>query len=87
MYLIGVHCELDRRERNRGERRPHVVTAGIHTFDPCDLEVNTTTGLTADLGEAVIEARRSRPVHPAPEHKPRTADLDALVASGAQPAA
>lgn len=57
MCLIGVHCELDRRERNRGERRPHVVNAGIHTFDPCDLEVNTTTGLTTDLGEAVIEAR------------------------------
>ena len=57
MCLIGAHCELDRRERNRGERRPHVVNAGIHTFDPCDLEVNTTTGLTTDLGEAVIEAR------------------------------
>jgi chloramphenicol 3-O phosphotransferase len=68
VYLIGVHCdldELDRRERERGDRRPgegrtHVEVDGIHTFGPYDLEVETTAGVTAELVRAVLAGWRQR---------------------------
>ena len=68
VYLVGVHCdlnELDRRERERGDRRvgeghSHLVTDGIHTFGPYDLEVDTTAGVTAELAGSVVEAWRQR---------------------------
>lgn len=69
VYLIGVHCdleEIDRRERERGDRRigegcTHVAVDGIHTFGPYDLEVDTTTGVTEELVNSTIDAWRHRP--------------------------
>jgi len=68
VYLIGVHCDLDeleRRERERGDRRPgegrtHVEIDCIHTFGPYDLDVATTAGVTADLVKSVLTAWRRR---------------------------
>ena len=68
VYLVGVHCdlnELDRRERERGDRRvgegrSHLVTDGIHTFGPYDLEVDTTAGVTTELASSIVEAWRQR---------------------------
>jgi chloramphenicol 3-O phosphotransferase len=67
-YLIGIHCdldELDRRERERGDRRKgegrtHVVIDGIHTFGPYDLEVDTTAGVTTELASSLVQAWRQR---------------------------
>jgi chloramphenicol 3-O phosphotransferase len=69
VFLVGVHCdldELDRRERERGDRRvgegrTHVEVDGIHTFGPYDLEVDTTGHDPDELAAAVIEAWRRRP--------------------------
>jgi chloramphenicol 3-O phosphotransferase len=71
VYLIGVHCaveEIDRRERERGDRRigegrTHLEVDGIHAFGPYDLEVDTTTGVGAELVASVLEAWRHRPAH------------------------
>jgi chloramphenicol 3-O phosphotransferase len=71
VYLVGVHCdldELDRRERERGNRRigegrTHVVVDGIHTFGPYDLQVDTTTGVNTELAKSVVAAWRQR-THP-----------------------
>jgi chloramphenicol 3-O phosphotransferase len=64
VFLVGVHCELaeiDRRERDRGDRRigeggSHVETDLIHTFGPYDFEVETTlsalVAACADGGQA-----------------------------------
>jgi chloramphenicol 3-O phosphotransferase len=68
VFLVGVHCdlaELDRRERARGDRRigegrEHVTVDGIHTFGPYDLDIDTTTGVSAELVEAVLTAWRRR---------------------------
>jgi chloramphenicol 3-O phosphotransferase len=68
VFLVGVHCsldELERRERERGDRRigearSHVVDAGIHTFGPYDLEVDTTHGVSAALVESVLAGWRDR---------------------------
>ncbi|MFG6200367.1 chloramphenicol phosphotransferase CPT family protein [Nonomuraea sp. JJY05] len=67
-FLVGVHCdlaELDRRERERGDRRigegrEHVEVDGIHTFGPYDYEVDTSQGVSAALVESVATAWRSR---------------------------
>jgi len=72
VFLVGVHCdvaELDRRERERGDRRlgegrTHVVDDGIHTFGPYDLDVDTTPGVTADLVDTILAAWRSRDQQP-----------------------
>jgi len=68
VYLVGVHCdltELDRRERERGDRRAgegrtHVDIDGIHTFGRYDLDVDTTAGVNADLVRSVLTAWRKR---------------------------
>jgi len=77
VFLVGVHCdltELDRRERERGDRRlgegrTHIVTNKIHTFGPYDFEVDTTAGITAALIQSVINAWQARPAHRA-LHRP-----------------
>ena len=56
-FLVGVHCdlaEIDRRERSRGDRRigegrSHVETDLIHTFEPYDLDVDTTNATPVRL--------------------------------------
>jgi chloramphenicol 3-O phosphotransferase len=68
VFLVGVHCdldELDRRERGRGDRRvgegcEHVTVDRIHTFGPYDFEVDTTSGVSADLIQTVLTAWRLR---------------------------
>jgi chloramphenicol 3-O phosphotransferase len=68
VYLVGVHCdldEIDRRERERGDRRPgqgrtHVSDDGIHTFGPYDLEVDTTAGVSRQLAESIVSSWRNR---------------------------
>jgi len=68
VYLIGVHCdpdEIDRREQDRGDRRigegrSHVETDRIHTFGPYDLEVDTTSGITAEQIGSILRAWRHR---------------------------
>jgi len=68
VFLVGVHCdlaELDRRERQRGNRRPgearaHIVENRIHTFGPYDFEVDSSAGITSDLVDSVINAWRRR---------------------------
>jgi chloramphenicol 3-O phosphotransferase len=71
VYLVGVHCdldEIDRRERERGDRRigegrAHVTIDGIHTFGPYDLEVDTTAAVSTALAEAIMQAWLHR-AHP-----------------------
>ncbi len=71
VFLIGVHCaldELDRRERARGDRRigegrTHVSVDRIHTFGPYDLDVDTTTGSSAELINSILTAWRHRTPH------------------------
>ncbi|TMR22835.1 chloramphenicol phosphotransferase [Nonomuraea turkmeniaca] len=68
VFLVGVHCdlaEIDRRERERGDRRigegrGHVETDGIHTFGPYDYEVDTSDGVSPGLAQSVVTAWRSR---------------------------
>jgi chloramphenicol 3-O phosphotransferase len=68
VFLVGVHCdpaELDRRERERGDRRigegrTHVETDLIHTFGPYDFEVDTTGGVTPALTAGVLAAWHAR---------------------------
>ncbi|MGI5485603.1 chloramphenicol phosphotransferase CPT family protein [Microtetraspora malaysiensis] len=68
VFLVGVHCDLaevDRRERERGDRRigegrGHVEIDGIHTFGPYDYEVDTTQGVSPTLVRSVLTAWRSR---------------------------
>jgi len=69
VFLVGVHCELaeiDRRERDRGDRRTgegrsHVETDLIHTFGPYDFEVDTTHEDPAAVAASVLAAWQSRP--------------------------
>ncbi len=71
VFLVGVHCdldEIDRRERERGDRRigegrAHVAIDGIHTFGPYDLEVDTTADMSATLADATVAAWLHR-AHP-----------------------
>ena len=68
VFLVGVHCELaeiDRRERDRGDRRTgegrsHVETDLIHTFGPCDFEVDTTNAVPSAAAASVLAAWRTR---------------------------
>ncbi|WP_431931660.1 chloramphenicol phosphotransferase CPT family protein [Nonomuraea jabiensis] len=68
VFLVGVHCdlaEIDRRERERGDRRVgegrgHVEVDGIHTFGPYDYEVDTSRGVSAELVRSVVTAWRAR---------------------------
>ncbi|HEV7762976.1 MAG TPA: AAA family ATPase [Acidimicrobiales bacterium] len=68
VFLVGVHCdldELDRRERERGDRRigegrTHVEVDGIHTFGPYDHEIDTTAAEPAALAAEVVAAWRRR---------------------------
>ncbi|MFD1540953.1 phosphotransferase-like protein [Nonomuraea guangzhouensis] len=68
VFLVGVHCdlaEIDRRERERGDRRigegrSHVETDGIHTFGPYDFEVDTSDGVSTALVQSVMTAWHSR---------------------------
>jgi chloramphenicol 3-O phosphotransferase len=68
VFLVGVHCrpaELDRREQERGDRRPgegrsHVLENRIHTFGPYDFEVDATGGITGGLVDSVIRAWHDR---------------------------
>jgi chloramphenicol 3-O phosphotransferase len=73
VFLVGVRCdlgEIDHRERGRrdrriGEGRTHVVVDRIHTFGPCDLDVDTTSGITPALTRRVLDAWHARgPVRP-----------------------
>lgn len=68
VFLVGVHCslgELDRRERERGDRRvgegrEHVEIDRIHDFGPYDLEVDTTERSPAVVAAEVIRHWRHR---------------------------
>jgi chloramphenicol 3-O phosphotransferase len=78
VFLVGVHCELaeiDRRERDRGNRRigegrSHVQTDLIHTFGPYDFEVDTTAAEPGAVAEAVLAAWRTRTKQRALWHRP-----------------
>ena len=68
VFFVGVHCplqELERRERERGNRRIGEARADFeitHTFGPYDFECSTT-GDVNDIASSVIDAwaGRSRP--------------------------
>jgi chloramphenicol 3-O phosphotransferase len=68
VFLIGVHCdlsEIDRRERKRGDRRigegrTHVEHDRIHDLGPYDFEVDTTSGVSAQLVQQCLDAWRRR---------------------------
>ena len=68
VFAVGVHCplpELERRERERGDRRPGEAKADfqvVHSFVEYDLEVNSTQSVEANAA-AVIDAwtHRVRP--------------------------
>jgi chloramphenicol 3-O phosphotransferase len=63
-----VYCDLaevDRRERQRGDRRigegrAHIETDGIHTFGPYDFSADTTGRDPGELAVAVLAAWRAR---------------------------
>lgn len=69
VFLVGVHCdvaEIDRRERERGDRRigegrSHVEEDAIHTFGSYDLDVDTTGAEPATLAKTVVSAWTARP--------------------------
>jgi chloramphenicol 3-O phosphotransferase len=68
VFLVGVHCdlsEIDRRERERGDRRigegrSHVSVDRIHSFGPYDLDIDTTAGITPALTRSVLDSWRVR---------------------------
>ena len=63
-----MHCdlaEIDRRERDRGDRRigegrSHVETDLIHTFGPYDFEVDTTNTVPRAVAASVLAAWQAR---------------------------
>ena len=65
VFLVGVHCplsELERRERERGDRRIGEARQdfeAIHTFVTYDLEVNSTQSLESNV-DAIILAWKAR---------------------------
>jgi chloramphenicol 3-O phosphotransferase len=73
VFLVGVHCdlaEIDRRERDRGDRRigegrSHVETDLIHVFGPYDFEVDTTNAIPSAVAASVLAAWRTRTRHSA----------------------
>lgn len=68
VFLVGVHCsldELERRERQRGDRRlgearEHVEVDRVHAFGPYDFEVDTSSRDPADVAAEVIARWRER---------------------------
>jgi chloramphenicol 3-O phosphotransferase len=68
VFLVGVHCdlaEIDRRERDRGDRRigegrSHVETDLIHTFGPYDFDIDTTDAAPSAAAASVLAAWRTR---------------------------
>jgi chloramphenicol 3-O phosphotransferase len=66
VFYVGVRCplpELERRERERGDRRPGSAReddATTHAFGPYDFEVQATTG-PDELAARVLRAWRARP--------------------------
>jgi chloramphenicol 3-O phosphotransferase len=68
VFLVGVHCslvEIDRRERERGDRRlgegrEHVEVDRIHELGPYDLDVDTTGRDPAAVAVEVIRHWRAR---------------------------
>jgi chloramphenicol 3-O phosphotransferase len=76
VFLVGVHCdldELDRREKDRGDRRigegrTHVETDVIHTFGPYDFDVDTTAGVSPAVVTSVLDAWNLRGEERALQH-------------------
>ena len=72
VFLIGVHCdldEIDRRERERGDRmtgegRGHIEIDRIHDLGPYDHEIDTTGRTPKDLATEVIDAWTHRTPSP-----------------------
>lgn len=72
VFLVGVHCdldEIDRRERERGDRmagegRGHIEIDRVHDLGPYDHEVDTTDRPPEDLAAEVIDAWTHRTPHP-----------------------
>lgn len=65
VFLVGVHCplpELERRERQRGDRRLGDARRDfqtVHTFTPYDLEVDSTRP-AGENAETIISAWKER---------------------------
>ena len=70
VFFVGVHCsleEMERRERERGDRqigegRAHLED-GVHTFGPYDFEVDTSQGSTQIIVDRIVNGLAVRP-HP-----------------------
>lgn len=68
VFVVAVLCdplELQRRERDRGDRRPvealaHLRENRIHEFGPVDFSIDTTAGITSALTHTVITAWEQR---------------------------
>ena len=79
VFFVGVHCplpELERRERERGDRRIGEGRAhledGVHTFGAYDFEVDTSIGspeTNANLLIAAIESRSFPGAFPRPQQQ------------------
>ena len=71
VFLVDVICdsdELDRRERERGDRfigegRSHIEILGIHTLGAADFTIDTTSGVAGSLAAQVVEAWAHRRRH------------------------
>jgi chloramphenicol 3-O phosphotransferase len=67
VFFIGVHCplsELDRREKERGNRRigdarHDIEVLKIHQYGPYDLEIDSTNPLEQNI-ETILSAWRER---------------------------
>ena len=62
--MHGDLAEIDRRERDRGDRRTgqgrsHVETDLIHTFGPYDFEADTTSAVPSAVAASVLAAWRA----------------------------
>lgn len=63
VFYVGIHClieELERRERQRGDRRigegrSHIED-GIHTWGPYDFELDSSAQRVKDSAKMIIEA-------------------------------
>lgn len=68
LFVVGVHCdlaEIDRRERQRGNRPPgegraDIEQLRIHSLGGYDLDVDTTDRQSADVAAEVIAAWKVR---------------------------
>jgi len=66
VYFVGIHCplaELERRERERGDRmageaRDHLEV--VHTFGPYDYEVDTRSKTPSDSAHRIIRTWEAR---------------------------